>query len=310
MGILLDIEDRLIDQREDVFVEMASTHIIKSYIEKNNLSAVGSWKRLFVQKGKSYIGLEGTICTDPDVVRRFLRYLMDTKNRKNLQLKVSHSLENIFFPMICNKGEYEECYHIDIKSCFYSIYEKVGVDVFCSGEVKNNCLNMDYVAYGVINSRETPELTELEKHKLKRNIMYGITKQSKILRYSGKTKLWTQELNKSREFRNDGLHNFICIFLHSFVNSNRTNIIYWNIDGGFVRDLETVEKMQNELLEIGLKVDYKKITNLKLDGIGIYKSDQKSSLRSGNGSNIDNVLICEKQVYERVINTFKKAGRL
>jgi len=311
MGILLEIEDQLIDQRQDIFMEVQSTSVLKQYIEKNNLSALGSWNRLFIQKGKSYIGLEGKLCTDADVVRRFLRFCMDIKNHKNLQLKVSKNLNNLHFPMIATCPiEIEDCYYFDIKSCFYSIYEKVGVDVFCSGEIKDNKINMNYIAYGVLNSRETPEIEELKTHKLKRNIMYGITRQGRILRYSSKTKIWTQELNKSREFRNDGLHNFICIFLHNFVNAFRFDIIYWNIDGGFVRNLETIERMQEFLMQIGLKAEAIKITNLKVHGLGIYTSDQKTSARNGHGSNVDNVLICEPDITERIFTTFKKAGRL
>lgn len=310
MGTLIDIESRLIEQREDIYLQLNSTIELKNYIEKNNLSALGSWNRLFIQKGKTYAGLEGKLCTDADVVRRFLRYLMDTKNKRNLQLKVSHSLNNLFFPMICKTGEYEDCYHLDVKSCFYSIYEKVGVDVFCSGEIKNNIIDMNYIAYGVLNGRETPELTELKDKKLKRNIMYGITRESRILRYSSKSKLWTQEINKSREFRNDGLHNFIVIFLHSIVHSYISDVIYWNIDGGFVRSMETVEKIKKQLESIDIKIEWQKITNLQINGLGIYRSDQKTSNREGHGTNINNVLVCEKSVIERITTTFKKAGRL
>lgn len=294
-----EIKKEIFEERKEKYIILDNAQYLKKYTEEHKKTSVGSVNRLYNMSKKNYAGLESHIVTNPDIVRYYINDLMKVNNKKRLRTFATNECD-LWFPMICpNPNTFiDKCYYVDIKSCFYRLYNIFGIDCCCELENKNNDLSLKFLAIGKINYKQ---LEDIGKHKELRNIVYGITKGGRFLMYKDKHWLYTE--NPKNPLQNSSIHNIILYVLHSIINEIQEHLIYWNIDGGFCFE-NGLEKILQIIGDYYMNCEYFEVTNLEIMGLGIYKSDNKSTLRHGVGSRLYNVYktdLTDKQRIKKAI---------
>jgi len=195
-----------------------------------------------------------------------LRELGIKKIRYRTDFKIANSL---YFPYLYRAGEYKETfYKVDIESCFYSIYARLGIDCKTIIEFKNSTYEIKAVAKGRLTYQESEIVKILKQDKKLRNAVYGLTRCAFYTQFIPKNTI--QRKFFRGKLQNLDLTVIISAFLHNLVKKFRKYIIYWNIDGGIIYP-EGYEIMKNYLKEMGFNLRKEAEGEAVILGLGSYK---------------------------------------
>ncbi len=207
--------------------------------------------------------------------KKLVYYKTDFKNANKL-----------YFPFWAQKGEFKTndlFLKIDISKCFYSIYSLWGIDVVCASEIdhESKIINIKYIARGEFNKKNSIILQKLEREKLLRNTVYGLTRSAWCLKIFENGKI--EKSFFRGKLQNLDLTVLISAILHYFISQIKKFVIYWNIDGGIIRaeGFERAKKIA-EMLKLNLKVEAESNEAVIL-GLGSYKIGDYQTLHFSSG---------------------------
>jgi len=210
------------------------------------------------------------IVTDTEALRLLLERELNTFKIKKIWYRTDFKIANsLFFPYLYKQGEYKGSYYkVDIKSCFYTIYSRLGIDVTCQTKIENNIIEIKAIGRGVINYENSELIRMLESEKTLRNSVYGLTRCCFL------TVLYPNQRPQKQYFRsriqNLDLTVVIASFLHNLVQKFRRYMLYWNIDGGIIYP-EGFEPMKNYLANLGFILRKEAEGEAIILGLGSYK---------------------------------------
>lgn len=239
--------------------------------------------KLIIQKLKlKVVDHHSDLVTDTEALRHLLEKELERFKIKKIRYRTEFKLANsLYFPYLFVAGEFKNTYYkVDIKSCFYSIYSRLGVDCKVVVENKNSHIEIKAVGRGRLNFQESELIRLLAHEKTLRNTVYGLTRCA----------FYTQFIPESqvkRQFFRGRLQNLdltvaISAFLHNLVKKFRSSILYWNIDGGIIRP-EVFEKMQSYLNELGFELRKEAEGECVILGLGSYKVGDYETLHFSHG---------------------------
>ena len=250
------------------------------------------------------------IVSDTEALRLILEKELDKFKKKKLHYKTDFKSANaLFFPYLFKQGkEKGKFMKVDIRSCFYEIYSRIGIDASTKAQIDHNkkVISLLTVGKGVITREESEIIKMLQNEKILRNTVYGLTRCAFI------TVLNNSEIKRQYirpRLQNLDLTVLIASFLHHFVSMFKNFIIYWNIDGGIIK-AEGYEKMKEFLLDHGfaLKKEYEG-SELEVLGLGSYRLDDFYTLHYANKlkSHIpEKTYIYEVRNIEKILKWFKR----
>ena len=285
MNIIERIEKDILLSRANNFYEFQNILHLSETV-KSVSYAIGSVNRFWIPKDKKYYGLPHTRCTDADVVRAYLLEKLDIVGKRKISVVNTRYVEYWFpmyvpsvLPLFRNHALY-----IDIKSCFYSVYSKFGLDCACDVFVYDGCIELKYFAGGIIDEQVLSDIKPYKKH---RNMIYGLTRGGNVLRSKfGKF----EYVEVPSPLKNNSFHNLVFFILHSIFSKIKNLCYYWNIDGGFFHE-DSFEYIRDVIHYWGFDFDYFYVENLEVHGLSMYKSSVKSTQRIGVGSPLENVFV-------------------
>lgn len=230
--------------------------------------------KLFVQrlKVKSIDKKEKELYTTTEALRVLLEQEINNLGFKKLRYQTDFKLANaLYFPYLFTVGEFRDTFlKVDIKSCFYSIYSRLGVDtqVICDIDLEGKVIELKAVGQGRLTKYESELIKTLGYYKTLRNTVYGLTRASFIT-------LFKPNSRPERQFIRGKLQNLdltvaIASFLHSLVSRFRPHILYWNIDGGIIYP-EGFEEMRDYLAELGFELKREAEGETIILGLGSYR---------------------------------------
>ena len=273
--------------------------ITKEFIyewEKNNgwkryfaeLNCFSDWKKyysnfiaeltpykLIIQKCKTKIieRYQQSLYPNLEAVRTLLEAELLRFNKKRLYYRTDFKTANaLYFPFKYQKGYFRgEFIKFDIKSCFYSIYSKVGIDANIIAEIDHSLkyINIKACGQGMLTYENSQLIRNLRDCKQLRNAVYGLT------RYCFATYLYPDG-KIERKYIRTNLQNLdllviIASLLHSIVFPYREKILYWNIDGGIVY-MDVYERMKKEIEELGFEIKEIECSDeVEIFGLGSYR---------------------------------------
>jgi hypothetical protein len=210
------------------------------------------------------------IVTDTEALRSLLVKELDKFKIKKIWYRTDFKLANsLFFPYLYRVGEYSGLwYKVDIRSCFYSIYSRLGIDVTCFANINNSTIEIKGVGKGIITKENSELIQLLENEKSLRNSVYGLTRCCFL------TVLYPNSRPQRQYFRsriqNLDLTVVIASFLHALVGKFKHGILYWNIDGGIIHP-EIYEPMKKYLEGLGFTLRKEAEGEVVILGLGSYK---------------------------------------
>jgi hypothetical protein len=227
----------------------------KKYFSK--LTGVLTPHKLIVQKTKTKVieRYQQTLYSDIEALRTLIEAELLRFNKKRLYYRTDFKQANaLYFPVKYIKGLHKgEFIKFDIRSCFYSIYSRIGIDA-------NIIANIDHVAkiidikacgQGLLTAENSQLIRNLKNHKTLRNSVYGLT------RYCFAIYLYPGQKIERRYIRtnlqNLDLLVIIASLLHSIVYTYKEKILYWNIDGGIVY-ADVFEQMKKAIEELNFEI--------------------------------------------------------
>jgi len=247
-----------------------------------------------------------------------LRHLLEDELKENFKRKKLvfyksdfKQANKLYFPYLFRCGEFktqDEFLKVDIKACFYSIYSFFGIDVIVASNIdhEKRCIDIKYVAKGNFTKQNSYILQLLEKEKVLRNSVYGLTRSSFLL------KIYPNKVERSffrGKLQNLDLTVLIASILHYIVSECKEYVLYWNIDGGIIT-AEGYEKLKKlcESFKLQLKVE-EKAQECVILGLGSYSISSLSTLHFQNGvcsrENSKEYLYCVKNI-EGVLKWLKR----
>ena len=231
--------------------------------------------KLIIQKCKTKIieKYQQSLYSDLEAVRTLLEAELKRFNKKRIYYRTDFKTANaLYFPFKYQKGCFRgEFIKFDIKSCFYSIYSKVGIDANIIAEIDHSLkyINIKACGQGVLTYENSQLIRNLKDNKALRNAVYGLT------RYCFATYLYPNG-KIERKYIRTNLQNLdllviIASLLHSIVYPYKDHIVYWNIDGGIIR-ADKFELMKKEIEELGFEIKEVEFSNeVEILGLGSYR---------------------------------------
>lgn len=241
-------------------------------------------RRFIVLKDKLKVldySLQG-ILTNTEILAFLLERELDKQKIKKIWYKSNFKdAITLYFPYKYKVGVVEGV-KVDIKSCFYTIYSKLGVDVNCINEIDHTkkLIHIKAIGRGRITKENSTLIEMLEKEKEMRNTIYGLTRCCFYTAFypSGKIK---RQYFRSR-IQNLDLTVVIASILHHIVDKFNKDIIYWNIDGGIVK-YEAYEKIKEYVESLGFTLKKEAEGPGQVLGLGSYSIGEYATLHWHNG---------------------------
>jgi hypothetical protein len=213
--------------------------------------------KLIIQKAKRKIveRYQKSLYSDIEAIRTLIEAELLRFNKKKLYYRTDFKTANaLYFPVKFIAGHHKgEFIKFDIKSCFYSIYSRIGIDanILATIDHEKKIIDVKACGQGVITTKNSQLIRNLADQKTLRNSVYGLT------RYCFAMYLYPDGRIEKRYIRtnlqNLDLLVIIASLLHSIVYPYRDYIIYWNIDGGIIRS-DMFEKMKKEIEDLGFEI--------------------------------------------------------
>lgn len=252
---------------------------------------------------------ETSLYSTTEALRLLLEQELDQFNIKKIRYRTDFkTASQAYFPYLYKTGEFlnsNEFVKADISRCFYEIYSKTGIDsnIICDIDLQNKKIEIKAIGKGIINSKNSWLIRQLGNFKEYRNIVYGLTRASWIIRLQ---KEKTERQYFRGRLQNLDLTIIIASLLHGVVKRFRKYIVYWNIDGGIIT-AEGFKKMQKYLEQLGFKLKKEVVSNeVIILGLGSYKIGDYETLHFKSGVTTE---IKEKEYVFEIIN-FEKIEKL
>jgi hypothetical protein len=237
--------------------------------------AVLSPSKLIIQKKKTKIieRYQKNLYSDIEALRTLIEINLLKLGKKKLYYRTDFKIANaLYFPYRFVKGFYRgEFVKFDIRSCFYTIYSRIGVDANIIADIdhEKKVIDIKTCGQGILTYENSQIIRNLKEHKILRNSVYGLT------RYCFATYLYPEKKIERRYIRtnlqNLDLLVIIASLLHSIVYPYKDYIVYWNIDGGIIR-ADKFEEMKKIIEELNFEI--KEITyseEVEILGLGSYR---------------------------------------
>ena len=254
------------------FAELTCFHDWKKYY--SNYIAEATPSKLIIQKLKLKLveRYQKSLYPDVEALRTLIEAELLRFNKKKLYYRSDFKQANkLYFPIKFIVGRHKgEFIKFDIKSCFYSIYSRIGIDANILATIDHEKKTIDIKACGsgILTAENSQIIRNLKEYKTLRNAVYGLT------RYCFAMYLYPQGKIEKRYIRtnlqNLDLLVIIASTLHSIVYPFKDYIIYWNIDGGIIRadKFEEIKKTIEDLNFEIKEVEYSE--EVEILGLGSY----------------------------------------
>ncbi len=275
--IILEKEARQFSTKSPLFQEWKERH--------SGLIAYLSSSRLYIPKLKLKVidrTIQAELVSDIEALRLILEEELNKIGIKKIHYKTDfHTANRLYFPYLWRGGFYENCVKIDIKSCFYAIYSRLGIDCKIVSDIDHEKRYIDISAFGKgLIDISNPIISMLSNYKHIRNSVYGLTRASfyTLLHPSGK---------HERKFFRGRLQNLdlsvsIASLLHFIVYAFKDDILYWNIDGGIVKE-KVAKKLISFIHSCGLQCRIEAVGEAHILGLGSYRVGNFSTLHYDHG---------------------------
>jgi len=169
-------------------------------------------------------------------------------------------------PVKARAGYWKDVVRVDVKRCFWSIYSRTGLDVRCKVVNCNGAYEVKAIAKGRLTAKNSELIRELREDKLARNAVVGLASSAFVTVFrSGK---FYRQFYRSKVL-NLELRAYICVLLNSVIQPLWDGIIYWNTDGGFVRQ-EIADALVDAFNSVGLEVRCEEAYELQVTCLGGY----------------------------------------
>lgn len=227
---------------------------------KNGKATIPSLKQKAIRQGLNLYG-------ETELLRVALEKEIE-RVLKRKRLRDNCNIEPISYllPAIAKRGTYENVAYIDIKSCFYSIYSVVGLDVRCKTKKDDDGVSVLSVGRGLLTRCNSELVYVLKDFKRERNSIVGLMSSCFTLVY--KSGRFERQFFRSNVL-NLELRAYICCLLNALVGRFKEHVIYWNVDGGFLYP-EGVDHAVNVLNDYGFEVRVVGVKWLDVTCIGGY----------------------------------------
>jgi hypothetical protein len=231
--------------------------------------------KLIVQKQKIKIieKYQPSLFSDLEALRTLIEAELRRFNKKKLYYKSDFKTANsLYFPYKFRKGFfYGDFIKFDIKSCFYSIYSRIGLDanIIANIDHEKKIIDVKACGQGILTYENSQIIRNLKNYKSLRNAVYGLT------RFCFATYLYPNGQIERRYIRtnlqNLDLLVIIASLLHSIVYPFRNHILYWNIDGGIIY-ADKFEKIKKEIEDLNFEIKEVEYSNeCEILGLGSYR---------------------------------------
>ena len=196
-----------------------------------------------------------------------------------------------YLPAVAKIGTYENILYLDIKACFYSIYSVFGLDCRCKTKLIDNTLEVKSVAKGRLTKDYSELVYRLQDFKKERNSVVGLMSSCFTIVY--RSGLFERQFYRSK-ILNLELRALICSILNALIYPHVADIVYWNVDGGFIRE-EAGYRLYDDLVSCGFNVRVDKALKLNVTCLGGWEAVFDSGVIKNtghygkNGSNVLNV---------------------
>jgi hypothetical protein len=213
--------------------------------------------KLIIQKAKKKVieKYQKTLYSDIEAVRTLIEAELRRFNKKKLYYRSDFKTANaLYFPYKYKSGRFRgEFVKFDIKSCFYSIYSKIGIDANIIANINHEKKIIDVKAcgQGLLTAENSQIIRNLKDNKILRNAVYGLTRFCFALYLYPNGRIERRYIRTN--LQNLDLLVIIASLLNSIVYPFKEYILYWNIDGGIIR-ADKFEKIRKEIEDINLEI--------------------------------------------------------
>lgn len=260
--------------------------------------------KLIIQKiKKKIVDANFDIVTDTEALRYLLERELDKWKIRRIQYKTEFKKAvSLFFPYLYRVGEFRDTtyYKVDIKTCFFNIYSRLGVDSKIIADIHDKSIEIKAVARGLITSENSELIRILQNEKKLRNSVYGLTRccfYTAFIPYCHIERRYFRT-----RLQNLDLTVIIASFLHHFVQKFRSHILYWNIDGGIIYP-DCFEEMKKYLEELGFTLKKESEGEAIVLGLGSYKVGDYETLHFVNG-------VCTQEFQKEYLFNVKGAEKI
>lgn len=220
---LLEQQKEIIKAKEDEkrIQRRFSENLIKETLEMSEKALfIKTAHKSFSQKLKLKLvdNRLPTLYTDLEALRHLIEAELDRFKIKKIIYRTRFDVANqVYFPYLYQVGEFRTdglFYKVDISSCFYNIYSRLGIDskVIADIDIDKKIIDIKAIARGLVNVENSEVIKELEKIKILRNALFGLTRcafQNVFYRKQVKRQYFRGRL------QNLDLNILIASFLHS-----------------------------------------------------------------------------------------------
>jgi len=231
--------------------------------------------KLIIQKKKTKIieRYQKTLYSDLEALRTLLEAELRRHNKKRIYYKTDFKVANkLYFPVKFVRGKFKgEFIKFDIRSCFYSIYSKIGIDANIIADIDHERKTIDIKAcgQGIVTAENSQLIKNLENHKTLRNAVYGLTRFCFAMYLYPGGKIERKYIRTN--LQNLDLLVIIASLLHSILYDFKDKIVYWNIDGGII-EADAFEAMKKEIEDLGFKIKEVEFSEeVEILALGSYK---------------------------------------
>jgi hypothetical protein len=231
--------------------------------------------KLIIQKAKKKVieKYQKTLYSDIEAVRTLIEAELLKLGKKKIYYRTDFKLaNNLYFPVKYIKGTFKgEFIKLDIKSCFYSIYSRIGIDANIIADIdhEKKYIDVKSCGQGIITSENSQIIRNLKDNKQLRNSVYGLTRYCFAMYLYPNGKIERRYIRTN--LQNLDLLVIIASLLHSIVYPYKDKIIYWNIDGGIVY-ANVFEQIKKEIEDLNFKIkEIEYSEEVEILGLGSYR---------------------------------------
>jgi hypothetical protein len=231
--------------------------------------------KLIIQKAKKKVieKYQKTLYSDIEALRTLIEAELLKLGKKKIYYRTDFkTANNLYFPYKFKKGIFKgEFVKFDIKSCFYTIYSKIGVDanIVANIDHEKKLIDVKACGQGILTSENSQIIRNLKDNKILRNSVYGLTRYCFAIYLYPNGKIERRYIRTN--LQNLDILVIIASLLHSIVYHYKDKIIYWNIDGGIVY-ADVFEQMKKEIEDLNFKIKEIEFSEeIEILGLGSYR---------------------------------------
>jgi len=267
------------------FCEVSCFYDWKTYYNKYVAEITPSKAIMQKIKLKLVERYQKSLYTDLEALRTLIEAELRRHGKKKLRYRTEFKTANsLYFPYKFRKGRHiGDFIKIDIKRCFYSIYNRIGVDanIIANIDHDDKIIDIKSCGQGLLTAENSQIIRNVRDFKTLRNAVYGLT------RYCFALYLYPNGRTERRYIRtnlqNLDLLVIIASLLHSIVEPYWDKILYWNIDGGIIHT-DIFEQLKHDIEELGFEIEViEQDEQVEILGLGSYAIGNFTTAHYENG---------------------------